>query len=175
MAYPRFFAFFPVFFFLVLYPNGQLSAQSPLDNDSILRLLDAQELKWEGEPGSWMVYYEERILVLLTDEANNRMRIFTPIASEEDMTAKEMRQMLEANFHSALDAKYALYEGFVVSVFTHPLRELSKVQFLESLRQVSNLARTYGTTFSSSELHFGKPEAPAEPPVDTSPLLEKRS
>ena len=63
--------------------------------------------------------------------------------------------MLEANFHSALDAKYSIWEGVVISVYTHPLKELSSEQFTDALKQVVRLSQTFGTTFSSTEFIFG--------------------
>ena len=63
--------------------------------------------------------------------------------------------MLEANFHSALDAKYSMFEGFVISVYTHPLRELTRDQFVDAMGQVVNLAQNFGTTYSSTSLIFG--------------------
>ena len=109
----------------------------------------------------------------LTDERNNRMRVFTPIVEEEAASATQMSRMLRANFHSALDAKYSVYEGFVVSVFTHPLRELTESQLLDAMRQVAKLAETYGTTYSSTGLIFGGEEE--EEQEEESKQLEKRS
>ena len=102
----------------------------------------------------WQVVYQERYLFILTDETNNRMRIFTPFAEEKEMEQAEYQNMLIANFHSALDAKYCLYEGFIVSVFTHPLRELTRTQFIDAMQQVVYLANNYGTSYSSTELIF---------------------
>jgi len=108
-----------------------------------------------GEPGSWEVHLKERVMLILTDEPNNRMRIFTPIAAAEDVHPREFETMLEANFHSALDAKYSLYNGFIISVYTHPLKELSKSQLIDALTQVAVLANNFGTTYSSTDLLFG--------------------
>ena len=109
----------------------------------------------EGDDGVWQVQLGERILLVITDETNNRMRIFTPIIEQKDMETDHRQKMLEANFHSALDAKYALYNEFVVSLFTHPLRELTRPQLIDVMYQVVNLANTYGTTYSSTGLIFG--------------------
>ncbi|MEM1124681.1 MAG: hypothetical protein AAGJ18_29850, partial [Bacteroidota bacterium] len=55
----------------------------------------------------------------------------------------------------ALDAKYALYSGFVVSLFTHPLQELTEDQFKDAVKQVAVAAQNFGTTYSSTDLIFG--------------------
>ncbi len=112
----------------------------------------------EGEQGNWQVIKDGRLVFILTDEASNRMRIFTPVVEEKDVGFGELEKMLTANFHSALDAKYSMYEGFVISIFTHPLKELTEAQLLDALQQVITLADTFGTTFSSTNLIFGGEE-----------------
>ena len=129
-----------------------------MDNKKMEKIFKKEGIQVEGEKGAWMAYFNDAVLLVITDEANNRMRIFTPIVEEEDASPAQMSHMLKANFHSALDAKYSIYEGFVVSVFTHPLGELTEGQLLDAMRQVAKLAETYGTTYSSTELIFGREE-----------------
>lgn len=138
---------------LVCLTTISLSAQ--MDNQQIGEIIKENAFEIEGEAGAWQMIYQERILLVLTDETNNRMRIFTPVVDESDINEQEMRKMLQANFHSALDAKYSLYNGFVISTYTHPLRELTKPQFVDAMNQVVRLADTFGSTYSSTELIFG--------------------
>lgn len=109
----------------------------------------------EGKEGIWTVEYAEHLVMIVTDEKANRMRIFSPIVAREDINDAALEKMLEANFHSALDAKYSIWEGVVISVYTHPLQELSGNQFTDALKQVVRLSQTFGTTFSSTEFIFG--------------------
>lgn len=160
--------------FLLMICSSALFAQGKMTNQQIVQILHQEGLEWEGENGSWIIHQKDRILLLVTDEPNNRMRIFTPIAKEKDITPSDMRRMLKANFQSALDAKYSIFEGFVVSVFTHPLQELTHDQLLDAMQQVYSLAQTYGTTYSSTELLFG-PAKPSEEKIPTPPPGEKRS
>lgn len=145
------------------------SAHPGMNNAIMEKILKAEVSEMEGVPGNWQVIYQERLLFVLTDETNNRMRIFSPFAVEEEVEEVAYREMLVANFHSALDAKYCLYEGFLVSVFTHPLRELTKDQFVDAMQQVVNLANNYGTSYSSTELIFGA----GEPSEEEKKELEK--
>lgn len=108
----------------------------------------------EGQPGYWQFQFNERQLVCITDETHNRMRVMTPVASEDDLDEEELKTILEANFDRAMDAKYALSNSLLWSVYTHPLSELSNDQFLDSISQVEQLANTFGTTYSSSDLKF---------------------
>lgn len=164
----------PVLFFLLVLSATSLPAQG-MDNDRIAALLEREVQELEGDPGFWQFVFGERALMLITDPAANRMRIFTPVVEEKFLDEDQLRRMLEANFHSALDAKYALYGGYVISVFTHPLKELSEEQLLDALHQVVNLADNFGSTYSSTSLIFA-PEAPQNAPkINTSPSGGKKN
>lgn len=130
-------------------------AQLDMNNIKMGEILERISDKVEGVEGNWQIIYGEQILFIITDESHNRMRIFTPIADQKEVTAKELEAMLAANFHAALDAKYALYSGFVVSLFTHPLKELTDEQFKDAVKQVAVAGQNYGTTYSSTDLIFG--------------------
>ena len=126
-----------------------------LNNKKIEEIIKKEATEVEGPLGNWQFLYGERLVLIITDETNNRMRIFAPVIAESDLESGQLKKMLEANFHSALDAKYSLYESYVISVFTHPLKELTDEQFLDAMRQVVILADTFGTTYSSTDLIFG--------------------
>ena len=79
----------------------------------------------------------------------------SPVAAQDQLDKDELTRLLEANFGSALDAKYALRDGTLWSVFTHPLGELTDEQFLDCLAQVFNLANNFGQSYASSNLIFG--------------------
>lgn len=108
----------------------------------------------QGNPGNWRLLIEETLLICVTDEANNRMRIISPITEVENVSVEEKETLLKANFHSALDARYAISDGYVWSAFIHPLKELNKNQVIDAISQVYVAAMTYGTTYNSSGLSF---------------------
>lgn len=140
--------------------NGLL-AQSAFDkmtNEKMGKILHRESQEVEGELGRWQVAYLERVLYIITDENANRMRVMTPIIEEAKMEDETMKQLLEANFDRALDAKYSLYEGYVWSVFTHPLSELTVEQFKDAMKQVATLADRYGSSYSSTDFVFGGQE-----------------
>ena len=149
-----------------------MSAQGNMNNRKLEKSLRRMADRVDGHAGSWQLYYKNRILLVLTDDVNNRMRIFTPIIDAMDLDPDEMHKMLEANFHSALDAKYCLSNGFVVAVFNHPLRQLRRVQLFDALDQVATLAENFGTTYSSTDLIFGE-ESVDPPKVNQSPTGRK--
>ena len=94
------------------------------------------------------------VLVVMAPNAD-RMRAMVPIASVEDVTPEEMNRMMQANFDTALDARYAVAQGRVWGVFIHPLGALERAEFLSGLAQTVNLARTYGMLYSGGAQVFG--------------------
>ena len=163
-------------FFLIL--SLLLSAQNDSSSSDIQKMnnirmdsiLKATVDDLEGTLGSWQLNYGERVVLIITDEAANRMRIFSPVIAEDDLTKGQLKEMLSANFHSALDAKYSLYEGFVISIFTHPLEELTDHQFLDALTQVVVLNHTFGSTYQSTDLIFPGRIEKKSPKVNEKPV-----
>jgi len=98
--------------------------------------------------------YKERPLICVYDENANRMRIITPIVETKELEEEQLLNMLVANFHSALDVKYALSDEVIWSVFIHPLKELADYQVLDAIDQVHAASATFGTTYSSTSLVF---------------------
>jgi len=162
--------------FLLCLSFSILSAQKGMSIKKMGKILEKEASAIEGEEGSWQVFIHGHVLLAVTDEANNRMRIFTPILEETELEAKQIKSMLIANFHTALDAKYSMFEGFVISIFTHPLKELTEGQLIDALKQVAKLAENFGTTYSSTDLIFGGIEEKIEPKrLNRSPTKGKRS
>ena len=158
-----------VFFLITSFSLG-LSAQ--MDNQQMDKIIRSEATEVEGENGGWQMLYGDRPLLIITDETSNRMRIFTPVIEEKDLEAGQLNKMLEANFHSALDAKYSIYEGLVMSVYTHPLKELTETQLIDAMRQVVVLANTFGTTYNSTDMIFnpgGDSQKEKEKPVNKKP------
>lgn len=94
-------------------------------------------------------------ITIVTDPAADRMRIVIGIVREATITPDQMKRILQANFDSALDARYAIGQGVLWATFIHPLGSLSDDDFLSGLGQTINLVATYGTTYSSGALVFG--------------------
>ncbi|MEM9432802.1 MAG: hypothetical protein AAGA12_02680 [Pseudomonadota bacterium] len=94
-------------------------------------------------------------VMVVTDPAADRMRAMVPIRSTEDMSQDELMRVLQANFDTALDSRYAVADNTLWAVFIHPLAALQKNQFLSALGQTVNLAMTYGSLFTGGALSFG--------------------
>ena len=145
-------------FVFTLSTFNVLQAQSPFDkmtNEKMQKILYREAQDVQGQLGNWQFQLKEKPVMIITDENANRMRIMSPITSEEELLDEHLRAMLEANFDRALDAKYATYGGVVWSVFTHPLGELTVEQFKDAMYQIVSLAENFGSTYQSTDLVFG--------------------
>ena len=126
-----------------------------MNNARIGEILTKLELEAVGGDGRWRLVLEGRAVIVLTDESANRMRIITPVTAADALTEENLRRVMQANFDTALDARYAIAKGTLWSTFIHPLRSLDDEAFLKGLGQVVNLANTFGSSYSSGLLIFG--------------------
>lgn len=126
-----------------------------MNNQRLDNLIKQQAEVLKSQLGYWELKFENRNIIIVTDEAHNRMRIISGIIEEKKIKKSELSVLLSANFDKALDAKYAIYNGYLWSVFTHPLGELEDEQFIDALKQVKTLADNYGGSYTSSDLIFG--------------------
>lgn len=122
-------------------------------HETILKV-DAEAVRSEAG-NAWQFTLEERQVTVVTDLSHDRMRIFVPIAPADGLPEAMVRRLMQANFDTALDARYAIAQDILWGTFIHPLSPLTERQFLSGIGQTVNLARTYGTTFSSGELSYG--------------------
>ena len=105
-------------------------------------------------PGFSLVIDDIPVLIV-TDLGANRMRAMVPIRSADTMTPEEMQRVMQANFDSALDARYAVAQGQLWGVYLHPFKELERDQFISGVAQTVNVAKTYGSLYSSGAGQFG--------------------
>ncbi|OEK06054.1 hypothetical protein A8C32_18650 [Flavivirga aquatica] len=108
----------------------------------------------KGQSGAWQFYIKQIPLMSITDANHNRMRIISPIADSNNLSDELIKAALVANFHTALDVKYAVSDGILWSVFIHPLKELSEFQVKDAVSQVYQANINFGSTFASTSLTF---------------------
>ena len=143
------------FFITLLLLVKTFSVQSQnMTNSDLEKIIYVVSDSIRGEEGNWQFMLRDRLLICVTDKNNNRMRIMTPIIEQKQLAYLDMLKLMESNFHTALDVKYAISEDYLWSVFIHPLEELSKKQALDAIQQVYTAAHTYGTTYNSTGLSF---------------------
>ena len=128
--------------------SSKPAGRQPMTNkklDDLIRQITSDVV---GQVGNWQFLINKRDILVITDERHNRMRIMSPVTTQDRLNEAELTRLLEANFSSALDAKYALRDQTLWSVFTHPLGELSDEQFLDCVAQVANLANNFGQSYA---------------------------
>lgn len=96
----------------------------------------------------------ETTLICLYDESHNRMRVVCPVVPYGQVTAEQRDLAMEANFHSALDARYAVGEGILYAAFIHPLSSLAAEDLVSGIAQARQLALTFGREYTSGSLYF---------------------
>ncbi len=93
--------------------------------------------------------------------------LFLQLQKESCFNEELLLNSLVANFHTALDVKYAISDEILWSVFTHPLKELTQHQIEDAISQVYSANVTFGNTFTSTNLTFPgntkKKEFPKKP------------
>ena len=130
------------------------AAPAPMDNNRLGELIEGIGKNMSGGDGFWRFTVENHRVLVITDKNADRMRIMVAVAEAKALTSNELMRIMQANFDSALDARYAVARGMVWSVFLHPLGALTDTEFLSGLAQVVNLAATYGSSYSSGVLMF---------------------
>ena len=125
-----------------------------MSNEKLAEVITQSADSVQGDLGRWQFKIQETIFIVITDVNNNRMRIISPIADTVSLEKGMIENALIANFHSALDVKYAISEGILWSVFIHPLKELSDDQVKSAISQVYYANVNFGTTYASTSLIF---------------------
>ena len=139
-----------------------LSAQ--MNNVKLEKLLAQQTDSLLGTPGRWQATIDGRPMMIVTDETNDRMRIIMPIIEVEKLDKDVLLDCLVANFHSALDVKYAVSQDVLWSVFIHPLGSLTEEELKSAVDQVYYAAVNFGTSYASTPLQFGGANSEDKPP-----------
>ncbi|MEO1706364.1 MAG: hypothetical protein AAFR69_01390 [Pseudomonadota bacterium] len=101
-------------------------------------------------------------VTLVYDINANRMRLVSPVVRVGEINDEVLVRLMQANFDSALDARYAVAQGVVWSTFIHPLGSLTLDDFASGIGQTVNLVSTYGSSYSSGALIFGGGDSAAQ-------------
>ncbi len=144
-----------------------------MTNEKLEAIITSVSDSIEGTAGRWQFNIKETLFVCITDTKNNRMRIISPIAEASAIDDDMIRASMIANFHTALDVKYAIAENILWSVFIHPLKELTEAQLKSAISQVYYANVNFGTTYASTSLIFPGKESKTQQPEEETPF-EKR-
>ena len=109
----------------------------------------------EGPDNSLSFNYEGISITLVSDVNANRMRLVAAVIGVDQLNEEQIMATLVSNYHLALDARYAIGGNVLYSTYIHPLSPLTKEQLLSGVRQVANLIKTFGSSYTSGEMSFG--------------------
>ncbi|MEN8132987.1 MAG: hypothetical protein ABFS45_22975, partial [Pseudomonadota bacterium] len=85
------------------------------------------------EGATWFFHVEGIEAAVVYDVSADRMRIIIPIGPADELDEENLLRMMQANFDSALDARYAVAQGTLWGVYIHPLSTLTAEEFLVGL------------------------------------------
>lgn len=156
-------------------PGDESAPDTTMNNQRLQRLIEQLADDIEGRPGYWRFELEGFQASVITDEEADRMRIIVPVARMEDVDADRLYRVLQANFDSALDARYSIARGVLWSAFLHPLASLSDHRFIGGLAQTVNLAATYGTSYSSGALVFSQGDSQEQQDRHYQQIIEREN
>jgi len=142
----------------LIFLAGSLSAQEaepPMDYERLGKILFALDPEAQPlGPGFELTVSDVTVLVI-TDTNADRMRAMVAISNAEDLSPQDLQRVMQANFDSTLDARYAIANGTLWAAYIHPLSRLDKDQLISGLAQTVNIAKTYGTLYTSGAAEFG--------------------
>ncbi len=141
----------------VIWP-AMLSAQDAephMTLDRMGQIVEALDPQVSVSDAAFSFTIDDIPVLIVTDVRANRMRAMVPIRSADTMTAEELQRVMQANFDSALDARYAIAQGRLWGVYLHPFKELERDQLISGIAQTVNVAKTYGALYTSGAAQFG--------------------
>ena len=107
------------------------------------------------EGPTWLFDVANLEAMLIYDMQADRMRVMIPINDADALPAEELIRLMQANFDSALDARYAIANDILWGVYIHPLSTLSDEEFLLGVGQTANVVKSFGRGYSSGMFIFG--------------------
>ncbi|HLT38874.1 MAG TPA: hypothetical protein VK034_21450 [Enhygromyxa sp.] len=122
--------------------------------EELASLLERTVEDFRRSPTHWQFAHQDIPMACLVDPNFDRMRFIAPIVEVGSLDDATKDAVLEANFHTALDARYASSNGLLFAAFIHPLSSLDEPLARSALDQVASLVHTFGTQYSSGSLEF---------------------
>ena len=143
--------------FLILIPFSAFTqeAEPPMDYEQLGKIIFVLDPDAVPQGNGFLIHINSVPVLIATDPTADRMRAMVHIGSAADLSPEDILRMMQANFDSALDARYAVANGSLWATFIHPLSPLEKNQFISGLAQTVNIAQTYGTLYSGGALLYG--------------------
>lgn len=140
--------------------------------DAALKKID-KTIKRDGN--IWQFKLGQRQVIVISDPVAERMRIMVPIGDATQLDQALLTRLMQANFDSALDARYAIANDLLWGTFIHPLTSLDEKGFVSGLAQAITVADNFGGSFSSGAVIFGGGDSPKIQAEELLDLLRKKA
>jgi hypothetical protein len=127
------------------------------------------------ETNIWQFELGKRQVIVITDPVAERMRIMVPISDATLLNQALLTRLMQANFDSALDARYAIANDVLWGTFIHPLTSLDEKGFVSGLAQAIAVADNFGGSFSSGAVVFGGGDSTKLQAQELLELLKKKA
>lgn len=147
-----------------------IAAQAMID--AALKKID-KDIK--RETNVWQFKLGARQVIVITDPIAERMRIMVPIGDAGLLSQELLTRLMQANFDSALDARYAIAQDVLWGTFIHPLTSLDEKCFVSGLAQAIAVADNFGGSFSSGAVVFGGGDSTRLQAQELLDLLKKKA
>ncbi|PTX57258.1 hypothetical protein C8N43_1924 [Litoreibacter ponti] len=131
------------------------ASEPPMTLERLSEIITTLDPDAQSAQTSFQMTIADIPVIIITDPRADRMRAMVPIRSAEAMTEEELLRVMQANFDTALDARYAIARGQLWATFIHPLSPLERDQLISGLGQAVNLAQTYGSLYTGGAMQFG--------------------
>ncbi|KIG17092.1 hypothetical protein DB30_03689 [Enhygromyxa salina] len=122
--------------------------------DELADLLERTTEDFRRSATHWQFAHLGIPMACLTDPNFDRMRFIAPVTELSKIDEETKDAVLEANFHTALDARYASSNGLLFAAFIHPLSSLEATLATSALEQVASLVQTFGSHYSGGTLEL---------------------
>lgn len=153
--------------------NAQEAAEPPMTLPRLAEIITALDPDVLAAGTQFQLTIADVPVIIITDPRADRMRAMVPIRTADAMSPDELLRVMQANFDTALDARYAIAQGQLWATFIHPLSPLEKDQLISGLGQAVNLAQTYGSLYTGGAMQFGGGDSGALQRDLIDKLLEK--
>ncbi|MFQ6553980.1 hypothetical protein AAD018_016690 [Aestuariibius insulae] len=129
--------------------------EPPMTMERLARIMIALDPEAQAQGNSIELTIDDVPVLIVADPQADRMRAMVPIRSADGLSDEEMRRLMQANFDTALDARYAVAQGRLWGVFIHPFSPLKRDQVISGIGQTVNVAKTYGSLYTGGAAQFG--------------------
>lgn len=133
----------------------QGSAAAPsggMDQFRLERLFENQVEKVDGGAGYLRTRVDGADVYLISNPDTDRVQLIVGVPVNESVGVQHLVGMLNANFQPGLDARYALSDGVIFSIFVHRLTTLTEEDFVAGYRQALDLAKRFDEVADGIEI-----------------------